>query len=98
MKATTYKKMIIVALLLFGGTFVNHSWADDGFRTIDTLELKNWMNSAVKPTLIYSLSQVEYEEQRIPGSICIPAERMQEASNLPQDRGQALVFYCKGPG
>lgn len=98
MKATFFKSTIIVALLLLGGAFINNSWADNDFKTIDTLELKNWMKSPVKPMLIYSLSQVEFEEQRIPGSICIPTELMRESMKLPQDKGQPLVFYCHGPG
>jgi rhodanese-related sulfurtransferase len=98
MKLTFFKSAIIVALLLFCGAVFSNALADDGFRTIDTLELQNWMNTASPPMLIYSLSQVEFEEQRIPGSICIPMELMQASSDMPPDKGHPLVFYCHGPG
>jgi len=98
MKLTFFKGTIIAALLLFGGAFFSNAWADNGFRTISTSELKDWMESTIRPTLIYSLSQVEFEEQRIPGSICIPMELMQGSTYLPQDKDQPLVFYCHGPG
>ncbi len=72
--------------------------AADGYKLIGTEELETWMKSSAPPTLIYSLSFVEFEEQRIPGSVCIPMELMAESTDLPRSKDQPLVFYCKGPG
>jgi hypothetical protein len=87
----------VAALVLLSGP-VALLRAAEGYRIIGTDELKNWLQSAAPPTLIYSLSQVEFEEQRIPGSICIPVELMAESAELPASKDQPLVFYCKGPG
>ena len=84
-------------LVLLGGADIT-ARADEDYRTIGTDELKNWLQSAAPPTLIYSLSYVEFEEQRIPGSICIPVELMAQSTDLPTSKDQPLVFYCKGPG
>ena len=100
MKALFYSILaIIVAVLLpIGGVNTGTALADDGYQIVTTVALKEWMASPAPPVLIYSLSQVEYEEQRIPGSICIPMELMQADTGLPSDKNRSLVFYCKGPG
>ncbi len=85
-------------ILLYGVMAGNPALAADGYKLIGTKELKTWLQSTAPPTLIYSLSQVEFEEQRIPGSICIPMELMAESTDLPKSRDQPIVFYCKGPG
>ena len=85
-------------VLLLSGTVGNLTLAADGYKLISTEELKTWLKSTAPPTLIYSLSFVEFEEQRIPGSICIPMELMAQSTDLPTGKDQPMVFYCKGPG
>ncbi len=93
------KGLVLTAVMIvLGGTAAGPAQAADGYKLIGTEELKAWMKSAAPPTLVYSLSQVEFEEQRIPGSICIPMELMAESTDLPTSKIQPLVFYCKGPG
>ena len=98
MRLRLLKATVLVCALVISGAFSSIANADNGYRIIGTDELKNWMESAPKPTVVYSLSQVEFEEQRIPGSICIPMELMHDSDALPADKSQALIFYCKGPG
>lgn len=86
----------LVFVLVAGGAV--HVNADEGFRIISTPEVERMMKSTSKPTLIFSLSQIEFMESRIPGSICIPAEVMEVSAKMPASRGAALIFYCKGPG
>ena len=93
-----FHKAIIAVVLLLISAVASPLWAADGYKMISTTELKNWLQSATPPTLIYSLSQVEFEEQRIPGSICIPMELMSSSTKLPTGKDRPLVFYCKGPG
>ena len=85
-------------ILLLSSTAGGVALAADGYKLIGTEELKTWMKSSAPPTLIYSLGFVEFEEQRIPGSVCIPMELMAESTDLPRSKDQPLVFYCKGPG
>ncbi len=99
MKALIYRGLAAAALLvLLGGAVASPGQAADGYKLIGTEELKTWMKSSAPPTLIYSLSQVEFEEQRIPGSICVPMELMRLSTDLPKSKEQPMVFYCKGPG
>ena len=65
---------------------------------ITTPELKKWLDADQKPFLVYTLSQVEFFEERIPGSVCIPTEQMKSSRELPQNTDRPMVFYCKGPG
>jgi rhodanese-related sulfurtransferase len=72
--------------------------AQEPYQVITTPQLKQWLTSNQKPLLVYSLSLVEFYEQRIPGSVCIPAEEMQNSRTLPPNLDQPMVFYCLGPG
>ena len=90
--------MIIFGLVLSLGTIPGELNAADGFKTISTQELKTWMESADRPTLVFSLSEVEYREIHIPGSICVTMELMETSDRMPGDLGSPIVFYCHGPG
>jgi hypothetical protein len=72
--------------------------AAEDIQIISTAQLKKWLESGTKPLLVYTLSQVEFYEQRIPGSVCIPTEEMRSSRELPQKRDTPVVFYCHGPG
>ena len=89
---------LAATLLVLVGPPAGSVLAADGYRIIKTEELKKLLQSAASPTLIFSLSHMEYDEQRIPGSICIPMELMTTSADMPANKAQPLVFYCKGPG
>ena len=72
--------------------------AVEGFQTVSTPTLYKWMNSPDKPVLVYSLNLLEFNEQHIDGSICIPAELMEGHPSMPKDKTARIVFYCHGPG
>jgi rhodanese-related sulfurtransferase len=65
---------------------------------ITTPELKKWLAASQKPFLVYTLSPVEFYEERIPGSVCIPTEQMKTSRELPTNMDTPTVFYCAGPG
>ncbi|MBC2736139.1 MAG: hypothetical protein HF981_17405 [Desulfobacteraceae bacterium] len=65
---------------------------------ITTPELKKWLAAGQKPFLVYTLSPVEFYEERIPGSVCIPTEQMKTSRELPTSMDTPTVFYCAGPG
>ncbi len=89
-------RMICVAIIIFF-ILVNAVSGDDGYKEINTLELKKWMEMEDKPTLINSLSPIEFGESYIPGSICIPMELMEVSQLMPADRKISMVYYCHGP-
>ena len=87
-----------LCVALFAGVFAEDLRAADGVTTISTQELKDWMDSTDRPTLVFSLSEIEYRELHIPGSICITMELMETSDRMPRDRNAPIVFYCHGPG
>ena len=88
--------MLIGLVLLMGSG--SPCAAQEPIQVITTPQLKQWLASDQKPLLVYTLSQVEFYEQRIPGSVCIPAEEMHNSRELPQKLDYPMVFYCLGPG
>ena len=71
---------------------------DEGYQIISTAELHQWLDSKEKPVLAFSLSPLEFSNEHISGSYCIPFEIMQNYYNMPEDKQRAMVFYCIGPG
>jgi len=88
---------VLVGLALITGGNLPCLAADD-IQIITTPELKTWLEADQKPFLVYTLSQVEFYEERIPGSVCIPTEQMQTSRELPPNMDTPVVFYCLGPG
>jgi len=92
-----FSTIFLVSLaLLIGGNLPCLAASD--FQTITTPELKTWLKADQKPVLVYTLSQVEFFEERIPGSVCIPTEQIKTSPALPKNMNTPIVFYCKGPG
>ena len=60
--------------------------AAESYRISTTPELQKWLAANQKPFIRYPSSQVEFYEQRIPGSVCIPTEEMSSTEILPLDR------------
>ncbi len=64
------------------------------FTTIEAADLRERLMSADRPVLVNALAREAFEEERIPGSISIPAS---EAVRLAGDilaKDQAIVVYC----
>ncbi len=61
-------------IILF--VLISAASGDEGYKEINTLELKKWMDADDRPVLVNSLSPIEFGESYIPGSICIPMEIM----------------------
>jgi hypothetical protein len=92
-----YMTILLVGLALLISGAVTGLAAEE-LQVITTPQLKQWLASGQKPFLVYTLSQVEFYEERIPGSVCIPTEQMQTSRELPQKMDTPMVFYCLGPG
>lgn len=64
------------------------------FHTIDAEALRERLASDHRPVLVNALARESFEEERIPGSISIPAS---DAVRLAPDvlaRDQPIVVYC----
>ncbi len=89
---------VALTVLVLVGAISRTAFAGEGYQIITTDELKNRLNASPAITLVFSLSYMEFFEQRIPGSICIPMEMMANSVDMPTNKHQTMAFYCKGPG
>lgn len=91
------KSYLLICAVIISFISISPVSGDEGYKEINTLELKKWMDAEDKPILVNSLSPIEFGESYIPGSICIPMELMQVSQLMPADLNKAIVFYCYGP-
>ena len=71
-------------------------WKD--LNIVSTDEVKAMLDAGEDFVLINALSPIEFAEKRIGGSVNIPyGHLIQGEVSLPEDKGEKLVFYCKGP-
>lgn len=60
-------------------------------------ELKQLIDSGKPIFLLNPLSEIEFNEAHIPGSVNIPAETILKTKKLPKDKDVLIVTYCLGP-
>ena len=92
-----YKFFPIFLALLFLFTMRIPAEGQEGVKVITTADLKGMLDSKNKPTLVYCMSPIEWANEHIPNSECIPTEIMWYSSKMPENPAAPLVFYCKGP-
>jgi rhodanese-related sulfurtransferase len=66
------------------------------FPEITAKQLKAKIDAGEKLTLLNLLSDIEFKDKHIPGSINIPLQEIMIAQNLPKDKNQLIVTYCLG--
>lgn len=67
------------------------------FKDYTAVELKQLMDSGQQLFLLNPLSEIEFNEGHIPGSVNIPAEEILKTKRLPKNKEMLIVTYCKGP-
>ena len=90
------KSLTLLTLLVAGFVFPCVVWSG-GYTDLSAIELKSRMDSGENLLLINSLSDLEYNEGHIPGSINIPFHQLATSELLPEDKSTPLVTYCLGP-
>jgi rhodanese-related sulfurtransferase len=60
-------------------------------------ELKQLIGSGEPILLLNPLSEIEFNEAHIPGSVNIPVEMIMRTKKLPKKKDMLIVTYCKGP-
>jgi rhodanese-related sulfurtransferase len=60
-------------------------------------ELKLLIDSGQPVFLLNPLSEIEFNEGHIPGSVNIPAEEILISKRLPKNKKMLIITYCKGP-
>ncbi|MBI2922325.1 MAG: hypothetical protein HYY18_14830 [Planctomycetes bacterium] len=84
------------ALLLFSAAIAacderKSGWTDIGIDELETLIREK------KATVIDNNPKFVFEKRRLPGATWLNAVKY-EASDLPADKGAAVVFYCMNEG
>ena len=69
----------------------------DALQDYTAEELKQLLDSGQRVFLLNPLSEIEFNEGHIPGSVNIPAEEILRTKQLPSDKDTLIVTYCKGP-
>ena len=64
---------------------------------LNASELKALIDSGEKVFLVNPLSDIEYNEGNIPGSVNIPLHTIMSTDKLPKDKQTLIVTYCLGP-
>ena len=61
---------------------------------ISAQELKAMLDSGQEMLVINPLSDIEYNEGHIPGSVNIPLHTIMRSDRLPEDKQTLIVTYC----
>jgi hypothetical protein len=69
----------------------------NAFKDYTAEQLKQLMNSGQPLFLLNPLSEIEFNEGHIPGSVNIPAEEIFKSKRLPKNKETLIVTYCLGP-
>jgi rhodanese-related sulfurtransferase len=64
------------------------------YRTIEAAELRERLASDDRPVLVNALAREAFEDERIPGSISIPASEALRLAPAILARDQPIVVYC----
>lgn len=64
-----------------------------GYKEVNADQLKTMM-AAGSPLVVFPLSNIEYKDKHISGSVNIPLHKLK--GGLPADKNRQLVFYCLG--
>ena len=59
-------------------------------------QLKAMLDSGQEMLLVNSLSDIEFNEGHIPGSVNIPLHTIMRSKDLPADKDTLIVTYCLG--
>ncbi len=65
------------------------AWSD-----LTAKELKSMLDSGQKLLLVNPLSDIEYNEGHIPGSVNVPLHTIMRSKLLPADKDTLIVTYC----
>jgi hypothetical protein len=92
-KASNGWALLVLAACL---AFAADIFAAD-FPEITAKNLKARLDAGEKIFLLNPLSDIEFNEGFIPGSVNIPVSTIATTDKLPADKGALIVTYCLGP-
>lgn len=87
---------LILGMLVGSVCLLANAVQAQGFMEIKAKELKKMMDSGEKILLINPLSDIEFNDKHIPGSVNISLYNILITEKLPKDKDQLIVTYCLG--
>ena len=66
------------------------------FPEITAEQLKAKLDAGEQLLLINPLSDIEFNDQHIPGSVNIPLQNILIDDSLPEDKNHLIITYCLG--
>lgn len=96
MRTLSFWASISLCILAFVLFFPLTSFSNE-VETITAFDLKKEIDTHNDLLIISPLSDIEFNEQYIPGSVNIPYSKLQESEKLPNDKSTLIVTYCLGP-
>ena len=93
------RKVFIITLffVILAGLFLCSITVAASFKTLTAKDLKNKQDSGQTVFLLNPLSDLEFNEQYIPGSVNVPLHTIANTTLLPDDKNTLIVTYCLGP-
>ena len=85
----------ILALAIFICLAAGPASSQD-FPEITAEQLKAKLDAGENLMLLNPLSDIEFKDKNIPGSINIPLQEIMITETLPRDKNQLIVTYCLG--
>lgn len=92
-----HKLSFIFFVFLVLGNACLFSDEANAMRDLTAKELKRLIDSGKPLFLLNPLSELEFNEAHIKGSINIPIEQVYDTKELPKNKDTMIVTYCKGP-
>lgn len=94
-----YKRYLLSVFIicLMMGSQIAGPYKADAATDYTARELKELIDSGTPIFLLNPLSEIEFNEGHIPGSVNIPVEEIMSTKKLPKDKAMLIVTYCKGP-
>ncbi|MGD9217437.1 MAG: rhodanese-like domain-containing protein [Desulfobacteraceae bacterium] len=89
-------KLSMIPVLVFFVCLAAAPASSKDFPEITAKQLKAKIDAGEKLTLVNSLSDIEFNDKHIPGSINIPLQEIIITEELPKDKNQLIVTYCLG--
>jgi rhodanese-related sulfurtransferase len=88
-------RWVMVLILTMSACFLAERVQAENFPKITAEQVKAKLDAGEKLLLINPLSDIEFQDKHIPGSINIPLQNILVA-DLPKDKDRLIITYCLG--
>ena len=91
-----FVRLIVLSWFIFTILFNFNNFAFAG-GDYSAHQVKSMMDDNKPLFLLNPLSEIEFNEAHIPGSVNIPLHKIMKTDKLPRNKDMLIITYCKGP-